>query len=177
MPRSHWLPQLCRRHGWRESGPVSVRVLRAEAVWHVADMCDVWHPRHQGCCGAEQRGSGESPEKQSGARKDPAMPSLVAAPVWSGCGGGAAASAGRARLGARSCPSPSQPARLAAALGPALAPAPISACLQQRRRTPRTLKRVGHARRMSPPSRKSSSCWALGGPLATTLMKFGLISS
>lgn len=74
MPRCHWLP-----HGWRQSRAVSVRVLRAEAVWQVADMCDI--PGTKAAVG-QSSALWREPREAECSRKDPAMPSLVAAPVW-----------------------------------------------------------------------------------------------
>lgn len=77
MPRCHWLP-----HGWRQSRAVSVRVLRAEAVWHVADMCDMCDIPGTKAAVGQSSALWREPREAECSRKDPAMPSLVAAPVW-----------------------------------------------------------------------------------------------
>lgn len=115
----------------------------------------------------------ERPEKQTGAGKDPGMPSLVPASVSSGCAGRGGAEASGQPWGcgdsraARHLPQPisQRPPGLSGAGSPPVPPPAggscvspwSSACLGQRRRAPRILTALGHARRMSPPSRKSSS--------------------
>lgn len=183
MPRSGWLPRLCGetavwRHGWGQSH--SVRACPAGRGCATRCKAAVW----QNSVALET-----SPGRQTGPSNAQFGTCMCLERLWRSGQGRDEASPGTGMPG---CPAPAS-ARLAAPPAPSgagSAPAPflrpaggsgvspwISAWLGQGRRTARTLKALGHARRMSLPSRKSSSSWTLGGPLAITLMKYGLISS